>query len=200
MDLSLSIVIPVHNAESTLARTVYHLLDLVPDITDCFEILIVDDGSGDQTEEIAHELALQYPQVRATRHPTRKGQTAAVQTALTQSTGDVVFVQEEGNEVCCSEIQRLWEMRHDRHLVMARAEKPRRIPSPHLLDRVSGWGEQLRSGQAEGLGGIQMIRREAVAELEKLEADSEEVRVRHVSTSVPFLYSAPPTAATAGPR
>lgn len=187
MDLSLSIVIPVHNAESTLARTVYHLLDLVPDVTDRFEILIVDDASGDQTEEIAHELALQYPQVRATRHPTRKGQTAAVQTALTQSTGEVVFVQEEGSEVCCSEIQKLWEMRHDRNLVMARAEKPRTIPSPHLLDRVSGWGEQLRRGQAAEPGGIQMIRRQAVAELEQLEADSEHVRVHHVSTSNPYL-------------
>ncbi|MFO7905844.1 MAG: glycosyltransferase family 2 protein [Planctomycetota bacterium] len=196
----MSIVVPVHNAESTLARTVYHLLDLVPDITDRFEILVVDDASSDQTEEIAHELALQYPQVRAARHSTRKGQTAAVQTALTQSTGDVVFVQEEGSGVCCSEIQKLWEMRHDRRLVMARAEKPRKIPSPHLLDRVAGWGEQLRNGQATAPGGIQMIRREAVAELERLGADSEEVRVRHVSTSNPFLYSVPPTAATADSR
>lgn len=199
MDLSLSIVVPVHNAESTLARTVYHLLDLVPDITPRFEILVVDDASSDQTEEIAHELALRYPQVRAARHSTRKGQTAAVQTALTQSTGDVVFVQEEGSEVCCSEIQKLWEMRHDRHLVMARAEKPRRIPSPHLLDRLAGWGEQLRGGQAAAPGGIQMIRRQAVAELEQFGADGDEIPVRHVSASSPFLESSPATPAATRP-
>lgn len=180
MDLSLSVVLPVHNAEHTLSRIVHLLLDVVPDVTEQFEILVVDDGSRDQTEEIAHELALQYPQVRVTRHQRRQGQTAAVQTALTQATGDVVFVQEEGSEVCCSEIQKLWRMRHDRQLVMARAENPRKIPSPHLLDRVAGWGEQLRQGEPASSGGIQMIRRDAVDELEQLGQDSREVRVRRV--------------------
>lgn len=181
MDLSLSIVLPVHNAENTLIRTVHRLLELAPDITPRFEILIVDDASTDQTEEIAHELALEYPQIRITRHHTQQGQAAAVQTALTQSTGDVVFVQEEEAEIRCTELKKLWDMRHDQDLVMARAEMPRKIPNPHLLNRLAGWGEQLRNAASSPQGGIQMIRREALADLDHLPPQSHNVRFCNLS-------------------
>jgi len=167
VDLSLSIVLPVHNAEKTLVGTVHRLLELAGDITPRFEILVVDDASTDQTEEIAHDLSLEYPQVRITRHHRRQGQAAAVQTALNHSTGDVVFVQEEGTEIRSTQLQRLWALRHDQELVMARAEMPRELPSPHLLQRVAGWGEQLRNAPNSPRGGIQMIRREAVTALER---------------------------------
>ncbi len=123
MDLSLSIVLPVHNGENSLAQDVHLLLDLLPDITSRFEILIVDDASTDQTEEVAYELSQQFPQVRVLRHQQRLGRQAAEETAMTQTTGEVVFVQDEGTAICLNEIRRLWAMRHDRQLVMA-AQKP----------------------------------------------------------------------------
>jgi glycosyltransferase involved in cell wall biosynthesis len=167
VDLSLSIVLPVHNAEKTLVGTVHRLLELAPDITPRFELLIVDDASTDQTEEIAHDLSLEYPQVRITRHHRRQGRAAAVHTALNHCTGDVIFVQEEGTEIRSTELQRLWAMRHDHELVMARAEMPRERPSPHLLQHVAGWDEQLRNAPNNPRGGIQMIRRAAITELER---------------------------------
>lgn len=183
MELSLSIVLPVHNAQCTLARDVHFLLDLLPDITPHFEILVVDDASTDQTEEIAHELALEFPQLRVMRHHSRQGQTSAVQTAMTQTTGHVVFVQDEGSEIRSAEIRQLWDMRHDRQLVMARAEMPpRKTLNPHLLERLAHWGEQLRETQADTpQGGIQMIRREAVEDLEQIDSRGQNVRVSQAS-------------------
>jgi cellulose synthase/poly-beta-1,6-N-acetylglucosamine synthase-like glycosyltransferase len=166
VDLSLSVVLPVHNAETTLTHNVYELLDVLPEIATRFEVLIVDDGSTDHTEEIAHELAHCYPQVHVVRHARRRGTNAAIQTGMTRTTGDVVFVHDESTPISASELRNLWSLRNDRELVMARAEMPCPFPSPHVLDRLSAWGDQMHNAPAAlGFGGMQMIRREAAAEL-----------------------------------
>ena len=101
-----------------------------------------------------------------------------MQTAITETSGDVVLVQDEGTEIRGAEIRRLWEMRHDRQLVMARAELPRRALNPHLLDRLANWGEQLREARCiTPEGGIQMIRREALADL----ADADPAAARDIA-------------------
>ena len=177
VDLSLSVVLPVHNAESSLTHNVHELLEVLPDIATRFEILIVDDGSTDHTEEIAHDLSRCYPQVRVVRHAQRRGAAAAMQTGMTRSMGDVVFVHDEATPISATELRNLWELRHDSELVTARAETPRRSRSPHVLDRLSVWGDPLRHApEAHAFGGVQMIRREAVEQLVAVEAGREEFR------------------------
>jgi glycosyltransferase involved in cell wall biosynthesis len=61
---SLSVVVPVRNAERTLAANLQHILDVVSDLSEQFEVLIVDEGSTDHTLDVAHELSLEYPQLR----------------------------------------------------------------------------------------------------------------------------------------
>ena len=67
MNPSLSVILPLYNAEATLARQVGQLLDVLPDLATRFEILVVDDGSTDHTDEIAHDLRQQYPQLKIAR-------------------------------------------------------------------------------------------------------------------------------------
>lgn len=113
MDQSLSVVLPVHNAQSTLAAQVQQLLDVLPDLTSRFEVLIVDDGSTDHTQEVATDLAVEFPQVRILRTAGRHGTPAAVQMGLQRTLGDIVFVQDERTRVCPSDLRRLWQLRHD---------------------------------------------------------------------------------------
>jgi glycosyltransferase involved in cell wall biosynthesis len=75
---ALSVVLPVQNAEGTLAEQVARLLEIVPDLSDRFEILLVDDGSTDHTLELAQELARRYPQLRVLRHDRAGGRQAAL--------------------------------------------------------------------------------------------------------------------------
>jgi glycosyltransferase involved in cell wall biosynthesis len=49
VSISLSFVLPVYNAEATLAREVRHLLDLLAELSVNFELLLIDDGSVDDT-------------------------------------------------------------------------------------------------------------------------------------------------------
>ncbi len=129
MERSLSALLPVCDAQFTLCATVLDLLDVVPDLTDRFEIVIVDDGSTDATIEVADDLAAGYPQVKALRHATRQGRLAAICTGLANSQGEIVFVQVPGCTVPCDEMRRLWERIGEHEIVLGRVPRlarPRR--------------------------------------------------------------------------
>jgi hypothetical protein len=164
---SLSIVVPVCNAEAVLAGQLARLLDILPDLTSRFEIVVVDDASTDHTVELARELAVQFPQLKLVRHRERRGAPAAVRTGLQWATGRTVFVQEDAASLSTRDLRRLWVLRNDEDVVVARANVRPRVFDDQLLEQLAAWGQQLKSlgHAATAEGGIHMIRREAALRL-----------------------------------
>ncbi len=110
---SLTVLLPVHNAQAQLEGQVQQLLDLLPELTSKFDLLIVDDGSTDATCEVAVELASRYPQLRCIRQRERRGLAVAAEAALEQAAGELVFVCHEEHGLGVDEIARVWHTRHD---------------------------------------------------------------------------------------
>jgi len=192
---SLSVILPIYNAEATLARHIGQLLDVLPDLTPGFEILVVDDGSTDHTGEIAHELRQQYPQIKIARHAWQRGMAAAVQTGMARSCGDIVFVQEDQADISISDIRRLWEMRNDEKLIMARAQSEPK-PATGLMERLTRWAAALQeSAQRQQTAGIQMIRRQGVEELRRSATPEEMLAI----TQLPHTQIARSDSSHAGP-
>lgn len=165
MDLTLSVILPVHNAELSLASNVYEILEVLPDISSRFEILIVDDGSTDQTADVAYELARCYPQVNVVRHAERRGLSAAIQAGMVRTTGDIVFVHDDAAPISAAELRTLWALRNEQDLVSARADTP--LPSPgrgHTPTKPKR-GLHPSHDRASGLGSVQMFRRQGIDQL-----------------------------------
>lgn len=96
----LSVVIPVFNEAGTLAEVVHKLLS-VPCL---LEVIIVDDGSTDGTDEQARQLAEAHAPVSFVRHERNSGKTAALKTGFALTSGQIVIVQDADLEYDPGEI------------------------------------------------------------------------------------------------
>ncbi len=167
MEASISVVIPVRNAQARLASEIPELLEVLGEMTSRFEVILVDDASEDRTEEAAYEISRRYPQVRSVAHRRPQGVEAAGRTGLSLATGDIVFVHEEYGPLNHIELLRLWDHRHDPELAMARLEPDPAPLSTEMLRRLSAWGATLKTHAQRhtGFGGVQMIRVQAAKQL-----------------------------------
>lgn len=84
----LTVVIPVYNERRTIAEAVRRARAVELPVER--EILIVDDGSTDGTDEIIKRLA--DSTVKVLRQPTNRGKGAALRRAFSESNGDFVII------------------------------------------------------------------------------------------------------------
>ncbi len=86
--LSCSIVVPCYNEESNLE----YCISRIPKFGLWREIIIVNDGSTDKTEEIAHSLIKDRKDIRLISYAKNQGKGYAVKNAWQQAKGDVLMM------------------------------------------------------------------------------------------------------------
>jgi len=80
-EMRVSVIIPAYNEH----KTVGHVVNVVKTLNYIDEIIVVDDGSTDETAKIAEKAG-----ATVIRHPENKGKGAALKTGFKNSNGDVV--------------------------------------------------------------------------------------------------------------
>lgn len=80
---NITIVIPAYNEEKIIAT----VIDGIKTLKENYEILLVDDGSTDQTSELAEKAG-----ARVIRHAYKKGNGAAVKTGIRNASGEIVVL------------------------------------------------------------------------------------------------------------
>jgi glycosyltransferase involved in cell wall biosynthesis len=88
----LSVLMPIYNESRTLRTIVGRVLSAPCPVP--IELICVDDCSRDNSWEILRELAAADPRVRIFRHEKNAGKAAAIHTAVTHVTGDIVLIQD----------------------------------------------------------------------------------------------------------
>ncbi|HUQ44469.1 MAG TPA: glycosyltransferase family 2 protein [Candidatus Limnocylindria bacterium] len=87
---ALSYFFPAHNEAENLRGLVAEALETLPTLADTFEIVIVDDGSTDETAAIAQDLAAAHPEVRVVHHATNLGYGAALRSGFAAARYEVL--------------------------------------------------------------------------------------------------------------
>ena len=90
--LMLSVVVPAYNEEQSLPILVGRLNQTFEENKIRGEIIIVDDGSMDETGKIADELSRKYDDVKVFHHRRRREKTAALLTGFQNSYGDILAI------------------------------------------------------------------------------------------------------------
>jgi hypothetical protein len=85
------------------------MLDLASDLTSQFSILIVDDGSTDDTSAVAQELSARYPQVALRRNRQRSGLGPIISMVRRRVASDVVIVHDGVSPIDAAQVRRLWQ-------------------------------------------------------------------------------------------
>ena len=131
-----SLIIPVFNEEAVIERTVREAHDVLQD-TGPFEIIVINDGSTDQTSKILTELRL--PHLHLVNHPYNKGYGASMKTGIRHSQGNLIGTVDADGTYPIGEFPALIQKMNAAcadMIVGARTKKGVRIP---LVRRPAKW-------------------------------------------------------------
>jgi glycosyltransferase involved in cell wall biosynthesis len=106
--VGLTIFFPAYNDSGTIASLVIAAHRTAQHLTSNFEILIINDGSADDTAAIADELARTYPEVRAVHHVKNRGYGGALRSGFSEASKDLVFYTDGDGQYDPSELAVLW--------------------------------------------------------------------------------------------
>lgn len=90
--LAISAFFPAYNDAGTISSMVITVLLTLRELTDDYEVVVVNDGSKDHTAVVLDELARIYPgEVRIIHHPQNRGYGGALRTGFASATRDWIF-------------------------------------------------------------------------------------------------------------
>ena len=111
---SLSVFFPAYNDAGTIASLVIRAMKVAGTLTSDFEVIVVNDGSSDETPKILDELARLYPDhVRIVHHPQNRGYGGALRTGFATASKEFVFYTDGDYQYDPAEMSLLWAKMSD---------------------------------------------------------------------------------------
>jgi glycosyltransferase involved in cell wall biosynthesis len=113
----ISVVVPAYNEEESLIPLASAITETLAALGVSYELLFVDDGSGDNTAQVLQELAAKQPEVHIIRFRRNAGQSAALDAGFKRARGRVVVTLDADLQNDPYDIPRLLEMLKDYDVV-----------------------------------------------------------------------------------
>ena len=136
----LSFVIPAYNEEDSIEAALITLDDVVKNKKLQYEIVVVDDGSRDETFSKAMAYAKRNGHVKVIRCKKNMGKGHAIQTGFMQATGEVVVFADSDMEIDLSMISRYVDALEHGDIVIATKWHPNSVVDMPLIRRILSHG------------------------------------------------------------
>jgi glycosyltransferase involved in cell wall biosynthesis len=107
MKTDLSIVIPIHNEADSIPSLYQELRTTLKTTGKTFEIIMINDGSEDESEEILNRLGKEDRGLKIIHFRRNYGQTAAIMAGIDHASGDIVIPIDADNQNDPADIPRL---------------------------------------------------------------------------------------------
>jgi len=145
--LNISVVIPVYNSQKTIEKTVERTTKVLSeyDKINQYEIILVNDGSKDESDAVCRKLAL-LPYVCYTNFTKNFGQHHALLCGFKQATGDIIVKVDDDLQILPSEIPAMVDALIDKNADVAFGDYVNKKHSP-----FRNWGSKLNNKMAQSL-------------------------------------------------
>lgn len=135
-----SVIIPAYNEENAIASQIYSIRDVLEPLGIVYEIIVVDDGSKDQTAQHARETG-----ARLLRHIVNRGYGASLKTGIQAAKYELIAIIDADGTYPPDAIPPMLEISASADMVVgARIGKEVHIP---LLRRIAKWFLHLLAAQ-----------------------------------------------------
>ena len=105
----ISVFFPAYNDAKSIGKLVADALRILPDLTDDYEIIVINDGSEDETEDVLRELETEHEKLRVVTHEANKGYGAALQSGFKNASKELIFYTDGDGQYDVRELALLFE-------------------------------------------------------------------------------------------
>ena len=171
VSLDLSVVVPIYNEEGSLPELVQQLLDALHPTGESFELVLINDGSGDQTSEVLNKLSKKVKELVCVSLRKNYGQTAAMAAGFDIARGEFIVsldgdLQNDPADIplLISKLREGYDLvsgwRYDRKDAALKRKLPSKIAN-RLIGRVTGvrlndYGCSLKAYRSEVLADMRL--------------------------------------------
>ncbi len=144
MRQSLSAFFPAYNDVGSIGKIIHTMAWLLPKLAEEFEVVVVDDGSSDGTEELLDELAREYPFLKVIHHGVNRGYGAALITGFANCSMDLIFYTDGDGQYDVEELPKLLDaLGNDVDIVngykISRSDPRHRIIMGRIYQHLMRW-------------------------------------------------------------
>jgi len=146
-----SIIIPAYNEADKITTSLTQVISYMRTFSNSFEVIVVDDGSKDNTAEIVEKYleSNSFPEIKLIKNP-HKGKGPSVWTGVMNAEGEYIYTADADLSTPMTELKKLsiWIKDHNFDIVIASREGAgaQRIDEPfyrHLMGRVFNYVVQI---------------------------------------------------------